>query len=260
MKIAIYGSSGFGREVLPLFRSSRQAQGDHTGDIVFVDDNPAMQGQVLNGARIISFDQAVAEGRRFSLAIANSLVRQQLAEKCAAAGAKFASIFAMDAETYDDVEMAEGAIVCGRSLLTSNIRIGKHFHCNIFSYVAHDCVIGDYVTFGPRVNCNGNVVIEDHAYIGTGAFLKQGSPDKPLRIGRGAVIGMGAVVTADVPLGVTVVGNPARPLQPKEPSELWKVVPKLKTGKAGTAAPKGVDMPIALKDAKRIRTGSKARA
>lgn len=71
--------------------------------------------------------------------------------------------------------------------------------------------IGDFVTLAPGVKINGHVVIEDHAYIGTGAIIKDGT-DKPIVIGRGAVVGMGAVVTKSVEPGAVVVGNPARPL------------------------------------------------
>ena len=74
-------------------------------------------------------------------------------------------------------------------------------------------MIGDFVTFAPGVMCNGNVVIEDYAYIGAGAVIKQGQPGAPLVIGHGAVVGMGAVVTTSVPSGATVVGNPARVLK-----------------------------------------------
>ena len=97
--------------------------------------------------------------------------------------------------------------------LTSNIRIGRHFHAHLYSYVAHDCLFGDFGTFAPGVWCNGNIVIEEHAYIGTGAVIKQGKPGEPLVIGRGATVGMGAVVTKSVPPGATVVGNPAKPMQ-----------------------------------------------
>ena len=109
-----------------------------------------------------------------------------------------------------DVVIGEGAIFCDFTMVTANAVIGRHFHCNIYAYVAHDCVIGDFVTLAPRVSINGNTVIEDDVYIGTGAILRNGVKGRPLRIGRGATIGMGAVVTKDVPPGVTVVGNPAR--------------------------------------------------
>jgi len=118
----------------------------------------------------------------------------------------------------DEVDISVGAVICPFVTITSNVQIGKSFHANIYSYVAHDCVIGDYVTFAPGVKCNGNVVVEDYAYIGTGAIIKQGMPGKPIVIGKGAVVGMGAVVTKSVAPGAVVVGNPAKPLaRPKFP-------------------------------------------
>jgi acetyltransferase-like isoleucine patch superfamily enzyme len=63
------------------------------------------------------------------------------------------------------------------------------------------------------VLCSGRVVVEDHAYIGAGAVIKQGSPEKPMVIGKGAVVGMGAVVTRSVKPFTTVVGNPAAELK-----------------------------------------------
>src|SRR3546814_2777967 len=94
----------------------------------------------------------------------------------------------------DDVEIAEGALVSPYVTFTSNIKVGRCFHANLYSYVEHDCVIGDYVTFAPGVRCNGNIRIGDRAYIGSGAVIRQN-----LTIGADAVIGMGAVVTKDVP-------------------------------------------------------------
>lgn len=209
---AVYGASGFGREVMPLARAQLHAVGVPDDRLVFVDD-AVNEGQTANGQRVMRYESFLAEPaeRRFAaLAIANDRVREKLDARLRDDGVLPWSLAAANVVVLDEVDVGEGALLCPFVTLTSNIRIGRQFHANIYSYVAHDCVIGDFVTFAPGVKCNGNIVIEDHAYIGTGAVLKQGKPGQPLVIGRGAVVGMGAVVTKNVPAGATVVGNPAR--------------------------------------------------
>lgn len=213
-KYAIFGVGGCGRGVLPLVRKQLQADlSSGLADLVFVDDHVC--ASVVNGQRVVTYSEWLSEpaiSRHMNVAIANGQVRQKLAQRCAADGVLFYEARASNVVQLDDVQLGEGAVLCPFVTLTSNVRVGKHFHANLYSYVEHDCVIGDFVTFAPSVMCNGHVHIEDHAYIGAGAVIKQGLPGSPLVIGYGAVVGMGAVVTKSVPPGMTVVGNPARPL------------------------------------------------
>lgn len=53
-------------------------------------------------------------------------------------------------------------------------------------------------------------VLEDDVDVGSNAVIVG-----PVRIGRGARVGAGAVITKDVPAGATAVGNPARILVKK---------------------------------------------
>lgn len=214
---AIYGASGMGREAMPAARAmlERGNVGARDYEILFVDDEPSLPERI-NGHRVLSYARFLAlDARRkcVNVAIAAHSVRRMLVDRCLNDGIELFSIVAPNAVIMDDVQLEPGSLLAPFVLLTSNIRVGRCFHANMHSYVAHDCVIGDYVTFAPGVKCNGNVRIEDEAYIGTGAILRQGAPDAPLVIGRGAVVGMGAVVTKSVPPGVTVIGNPARPMQ-----------------------------------------------
>ena len=213
---AIYGASGCGRSLMPVARQQLQRIGV-SAEIYFIDDSLQEQ-QVVNGHIALNYQSFInlnAAQKFVLIAIANSQIREKLANQLTSDGLQLWTVQADNVVIMDNIQMAEGAALSPFVSITSNIKIGKCFHANLYSYVEHDCVIGDYVTFAPGVKCNGNIHIEDHAYIGTGAVIKQGTPDKPLVIGKGAVIGMGAVVTKSVPAGVTVVGNPARILEKK---------------------------------------------
>lgn len=209
---AIFGASGFGREVMPLLR--QKLGGGLLSELYFVDDAP--QSELVNGVKVLSFDEfnaLAANNKYIAIAIADTKIRELLSQRCTSSGIQIISITSPNVVIMDEVSIAEGAIISSFCTLTSNIKIGIGFQANIYSYVAHDCKIGDFVTFAPGVKCNGNVRIEDHAYIGTGAIIKQGRPGKPLIIGKGAVVGMGSVVTKNVAAGDVVFGNPAKSIK-----------------------------------------------
>ena len=190
---------------MPLVR----AQESRTTQYFFIDDNPAYQ--FVNGIPVVSFEEfseMEPPDKKVAIAIADARLRMTLALRCKQAGLRFFSVRSKWCEIMDDVTIGPGALLSPFTVLTSNIRIGAHFHCNLHSYVEHDCVIGDFVTFAPAVRCNGNVTIGDGAYIGSNAVLRQG-----VHVGEFATVGMGAVVVNDVPAHETWVGNPARKLR-----------------------------------------------
>lgn len=213
--VGLVGAGGFGREVMPLVQEcAADLMTAHQAsklDIFFVETDPTIN--CVNDVRLISeaeFLGLKCEKKLFNIAIANSAVRERLAHHYMSNGVQPVSFTSRTSIQYCNNQIDIGGIICANTIITSNAIIGKFFHANIYSYVAHDCVVGDYVTFAPNVHCNGNVHIGDHAYLGTGAMIKEGSRAKPRVIGQGAIIGMGAVVTKDVPPYSTVVGNPAR--------------------------------------------------
>jgi len=208
--IGVFGTAGLGREVMSMMHRQRIAR-DTDDTLVYVA--PKAQAPI-HGVAVMeeAWFLACNQSRAFVVAISDSKLRQAVFIRALNSGALPYNVRAISAEICDTVRLGEGALVCGYCSITTDTKVGMGFHMNISSYLAHDCIVGDFVTFGPHVVCAGNVIIEDGVYLGAGAMIRQGKPGEPVVIGTGATVGMGAVVTKSVPPGAVVVGIPARPL------------------------------------------------
>ncbi|WP_305784282.1 sugar O-acetyltransferase [Symbioplanes lichenis] len=111
----------------------------------------------------------------------------------------------------------------------NNLFLGDDVYVNFGLTVVDDVEVrvGDRVMFAPNVTITATghpvhpalrsdgtqfsapVVIEDDVWIGAGAILLPG-----VTVGRGSVVGAGAVVTGNVPPDVVVAGVPARVVRP----------------------------------------------
>jgi sugar O-acyltransferase (sialic acid O-acetyltransferase NeuD family) len=211
----LVGAGGFGREIMPVLDDMlRHAPEAQDRRLVFVVEGE-VPATTVNGYPVMPLDRFLdLDGPRFfNVAIADSRVRERIARTCLGAGVDAISIVSQSALILDGAVLGEGAIVAPFATVSANATVGRFVHVNFYSYVAHDCVVGDYVTFAPAVRCLGNVVVRDRAYIGAGAIIRQGSAADPRVVGEDAVVGMGAIVLESVAAGETVVGNPARVLR-----------------------------------------------
>jgi acetyltransferase-like isoleucine patch superfamily enzyme len=91
----------------------------------------------------------------------------------------------------------QGGVVIGNNvMIASHVSITSLTHDYLEQDMRHSNII------------KKEVIIEDNVWIGSGAIILPG-----IRIGRGAVIGAGSVVTKDVLQNTIVVGNPSRVLK-----------------------------------------------
>jgi len=109
---------------------------------------------------------------------------------------------------------------CWLAAIKVPIHIGRDViiapNCALYS-ANHGVAPGELIR-DQSYQTKGEIVIEDGAWLGWGVTVLDG-----VRIGKGAVVGAGAVVTHDIPQGAIAVGVPARVVKLR--SEFAEVMP-----------------------------------
>lgn len=100
-------------------------------------------------------------------------------------------------------DIGVGNIIAPGSILAPNSKICDHVLVNYNATIGHDTFVGNFCVVGPNSSVGGKCIVGDGVYIGSGANIKEN-----LIIENDCIIGMGAVVTKNVPKNSIVVGNP----------------------------------------------------
>ncbi len=178
------------------------------------------------GVPVISSDERLARFPDLPVLVTvyAPALRARVFARLAAEGAVLATVPGAPGTHVDPgVVYGPGSIVAPHTRLGPAVRIGTGGFV-MAELVAHDVEIGDFTTLGPYCTVLGHAVIGRDVNIAPRAIIGNGTADRPLRIGDGAVIGVGAVVARDVPAGARMVGNPAMTV------ERWRALNRLLDG------------------------------
>lgn len=206
-KIIIIGGGGLGREIASMVRDI-----DGFEHIGYIDDNK-VPGSFINGVEVLGgidfINDNTANSYNFVLGIGSPLVKRELINDLERFNLNFPNIIHPNAsiQSPDYVKLGKGNVICNGSILTTNISIGDFNLINLSCTIGHDTVIENYCSIMPLVGISGGAFLQNETYVGTGAKLI-----KSTIVGKGSVIGAGAVINTDIEPNSTYVGVPGKPM------------------------------------------------
>lgn len=203
-RLALLGASGHGKVIADMALLSGW------DEVVFFDD--AWPQCERNGPWTVEGDSAALIARLLQfdgvvVSIGDCNIRWQKQQTLQAAGALLVSIVHPAAIISPRSTLGAGTVVMAGAIVNIDVAIGRASIINTGATVDHDCRLGDAVHICPGAHLSGNVQVGDGSWIGIGATVKQG-----MVIGKHVMVGAGAVVVASLADGLTVIGNPARPV------------------------------------------------
>ena len=199
MKKGIIGAGGFGREVywsLSLI--------ERVNTKFFVDDKYWDNTNDL----ILPISKFNPNEYKIVIAIGDPKDRFDMVERLPKETKYFTHIHPSVQILGDDVEIGDGSIICAGTIITTNVKIGKHTHLNLQTTIGHDCEIGNYFTTAPGAKISGNCKIYDCVYVGTNTSIKE-----KISIHSFTTIGSNAAVVKNIEEPGTYVGVPSKKIK-----------------------------------------------
>jgi sugar O-acyltransferase (sialic acid O-acetyltransferase NeuD family) len=210
--LVLIGAGGFGRET---------AQAVHAVNATcaawrllgYVDDDPARHGLVIDGTVVLGGRDRIKHLTEASFVVCTGrpgdyVSRLRIVDDLGLPPERYATIVHPSVAVSPSSSVGHGSVLLAYVALTAAVTIGAHVAIMPHVTLTHDVVVDDFATIASGVSLGGGVRVQKAAYLGAGALVRERQT-----VGAFSLVGMGAVVTRDVPPGEIWAGVPARRLR-----------------------------------------------
>lgn len=201
----IINAGGFGRNIASIARKD-SAHGVEWELKGFLDNRV----DINNPSNLKIFGDPLEwepdENDAYICALGEPFARRKYAEALLKKNAYFLCMYP-ELLRSERLKMGQGCIFETQVGIGPDVVIGDFVFVLSKSIIGYDVCIGEYSTIGSFVFVGGGVQIGENVTIHPHATILPG-----VKVGDNAIIGAGSVIIRDVAPGVTMFGNPAKPL------------------------------------------------
>lgn len=207
IELYIVGAGTYGEAMFDL--------AEHCGYSVagFFDDNEEKIGSLIFGKKVLGkVEELFADnltGVNVVVAIGNNRVRNNLLKQVREKGGATPTLIHKTVTITKNVEIGEGVYIQPNVTLWTSVKIEDNCVISPGVVVAHHSTLKEGSFVSTLSGVGAGITIEEEAFLGMAVTVVTGVKT----VGRGSVVGAGAVVIRDVPPGVVMAGVPAKKLR-----------------------------------------------
>ncbi|MCH7535448.1 MAG: acetyltransferase [Bacteroidetes bacterium] len=204
-RLILIGAGGHGKVVADIAHAMQKWE-----SIEFLDDKFPELALVASWqvtGKLNEYNNLDSNGINFGVTIGENKLRFKLIQSLLESGLELPSLVHPTAFVNDSIELGDGTVIMAQAAINIDSCVETGCVINTGATVDHDCMLANGVHLSPGVLLAGEVKIGERSWIGIGATVNRG-----ITIGNDVMIGAGAVVINDIEDGLTVVGNPAKPV------------------------------------------------
>lgn len=194
MKKALIGNGGHAREVMCQMGEEL---------IRFVSDD-----NYKKETNVFPLSKFNPEEYELLIAVGVGLIREKICNQLPKNTKYFTFVHPSSMILSKDVILEEGTFIGANSILTCNIKLGKHALLNRGNHIGHDCTIGDFFSMMPNAIVSGNCEIDNLVYMGTNSSIRE-----KIKICQNVTIGLNSGVVKDICDPGVYVGIPAKKIK-----------------------------------------------